>query len=1449
MPKEEVEVIKESKSKEKSTKVKKEKSTKKTTKEKKEKTKEKITKKKDAAEEEDLHEDRKFNQKSQLEHLKLRPNMYLGSIEIDSRQIYVIDENSNKFVLEELAFPLGLLKIIDEIVVNAIDHHTLNQKTVTWIDIRFEEDTGEISVCNNGPGIDVIKVKTLNDGEMYKPQAIFSQFLAGDNFEKNKDRIVGGMNGLGGKVTNAFSSVLKIETFDAKRGRFYSQTFRDRLEVIEEPYVKEFTKERIKYLQDTYQGDTKAHLRDTTFTESESSDETSSEDSDASEKSYMEDGYNTSDINFDGFTEVKFIPDYKAFGYKKYDNKVAEVIEKLVYTRAIHTRAFLTNCKVSYNGNTFKVCDSDSEDSDVEDNEENLEENLEENTKKKSKEKKEKKLKITKNKDVNIFVEVCKMFIDKKIGFFHTILKHPTDPRLNMDLCVGISDGKFRHFSLINGICVYRGGTHIKYLSNKIVEYLMPKIMHALPKEQKIHPSIILNNLFIFVRMSVINPSFDAQTKYELTTKTDTFEVYKFKEKGKNNDIDGIWDLAENYIMSSIIGKLSDKPKTRVNRSKVMLKKGSDAKFAGAKKSEHARYLFIAEGDSAMGLIDSGINHKETELKRDYCGVFSIQGVPLNARKEVNTFEDKKNNKLVRLRSEKLQKNVRFSDLVKIMGLDYEKSYDLTPEGDKEYASLRYDYIVISTDADTDGRGMIGALLVNFFTLFWPGLIERGIIKALTTPMIRAYPKNSKGIVKEFYSLHGYKEWVTAEFNGDDEAVLKKYLVNYYKGLASTQDFEVFPTFKDFESKLTTFSYDKYAPDTLDTYFGNDTDARKDVLCTPVDEDDIVEYNSSKTLPISTFLNVDTKEFQRDNIMRKLPHVCDGLVPSRRKTLYAARKYKKIETEKVKVAIFTGFVIENAAYMHGDASLNATIIKMAQKFVGARNLPLLIGLGQFGKRTGEKAGSPRYVYIKINKALTDAIFKKEDDYLLPYVFEEGERVEPEYYCPVIPMCALENMQLPATGWKVQLWARDFTKVMKNVRRMINCEIGKCRNMPIWLRGNDCDIRIASDGKEYMVGKYKYDKNSNTVIITELPIGIFNQKYIASVAEVIDKKTKAKSYIKEIKNVVDHSYFDEKTNEDKVLIHFELQPGAIDLIKEKYDNALKNKKVIMRSDPTKNSANADKKDAKSIDVDHSNESIKDSPKESLLESGQRSDTNQNEDSTFDSSGKSIEEIVSDEISPEDYVADSLFDHIETFFKLRLCINSNINVIDIGNEVKEYKYYSSIVNNWFKERKRLYKERILRQIKLKELYIKMLENIVRFSKERDEMKITNKTPIGVFESTLDKNNYTRFDKTVLMNPKFLPASEFENKILKSESASYNYIIDMTYRSLLKEACIKRDEELAKEKAELAELYEDCVESDTSFIGQKTWLKEFDVAKEVINKGIKDGWDTKSRKFKFD
>ena len=113
----------------------------------------------------------------------------------------------------------------------------------------------------------------------------------------------------------------------------------------------------------------------------------------------------------------------------------------------------------------------------------------------------------------------------------------------------------------------------------------------------------------------------------------------------------------------------------------------------------------------------------------------------------------------------------------------------------------------------------------------------------------------------------------------------------------------------------------------------------------------------------------------------------DGLKPGQRKILFSCfKRGKSMIKNEIKVAQLAGYVSEHSAYHHGEQSLAATIVGMAQTYVGSNNIALLYPSGQFGTRLmgGKDAASPRYIFTKLPQ-LTRLIFHPDDDPLLSFL--------------------------------------------------------------------------------------------------------------------------------------------------------------------------------------------------------------------------------------------------------------------------------------------------------------------------------------------------------------------------------------------------------------------------------------------------------------------------------
>ena len=950
---------------------------------------------------------RKVKQISLLEHAK-KKSMWAGSKEMQTIETYVLEQEC--FKLEELKYPPALLKIIDEVIVNALDHFVHNPKTVTEINVKF--DNGTISVYNNGPGISIEKTKNINGVEMYIPQMIASEFLAGDNIDDTGDNIKGGTNGVGLKLANAFSNIMILETID--NGFLYKQVFKNGLTIIEPPSITK-TKEK-------------------------------------------------------PYTRITFEPNYKEFNI---DSTFYPTLDKLLTTRS-YQGAVYVKAKFKYNDVLI---------------------------------------------DIPSFNSFCRMFTCNEV------LTTTINAEYVWDVGFAISDGKECQLSIVNGVHMPKGGTHILHIQKLLVENLKEYVEKEIKKAGvKFNKNYILNNVHIFMKGSIPSPQFLSQTKEAISDPIEKFKNYKIPETFYKK----LWDLLAPAILDSFLKTQIGSTKTRTNRSKIDVPKYKEAKFCRDAKECLKCGLIITEGDSASGTADTGLLDKATpEFTYDYYGVFGIQGVMMNGLKE--SLEVINKGTVKRIPKKKINDNDRISCLIKVLGLDFNKTY----EDDKEFKTLRYGFLVGLMDQDLDGFNIFG-LLSTFIMTYWPALVKKGFIRRINTPVIRAYPTSKKDFVKEFYSEKEAKIWMDSL----DEKTLAKYKIQYYKGLGThRQSFkEVTQMFKNIDSKIVTYILDENAIKTMFIYYGTETSDRKQALSFPVNKD----YSDKKNIPISEHFEIDSKSFQRDNIIRKLLNLVDGFVSSRRKVFYTIRKHGNGE---IKVQGLAGKVVADANYHHGEASLESTITRMAQGYPMARNLPLLLPLGQYGTRSkGYKDyASSRYIYTKVNNKLADKLFRKEDEFILEYEIEDGKRYEPKYYVPIIPYVLCETNELPATGWAINIQARDIDHIIKNLRLMINGEISHCKPLPMWNRCFKGSIR-KYNGRNYSVGNYDYDPKKRIVHITELPLGVFSNTYLKGSDDEKDKEDKKGIQTKEF---IDD--FDDDTTMDGVDIKLYLKEGAFEKI--------------------------------------------------------------------------------------------------------------------------------------------------------------------------------------------------------------------------------------------------------------------------------------------------------------
>lgn len=645
--------------------------------------------------------------------------------------------------------------------------------------------------------------------------------------------------------------------------------------------------------------------------------------------------------------------------------------------------------------------------------------------------------------------------------------------------------------SFVNGIWTIKGGKHVDYIVNQITKNMID-IIKKKNKDLNVKPQHIKDNLLIMVKSTIVNPSFDSQTKDTLTTPVSKFgskaELSKqFYNKLYNTKlIENVIELTEMYMNKSF-KKTDGKKKTQVKG----ISKLDDAIWAGTKKSDKCT-LILTEGDSAKSTAIAGLS----EVGREQYGVFPLRGKLLN---------------VLDITGSKIAGNEEITNLKKIIGLEANKKYD-------DVKSLRYGKIMIMTDQDVDGSHIKG-LLFNMFNTLWPSLIKiDGFLSSMLTPIIKAKKKNE---IIEFYNLTDYDNW---KKNNN----VNKWEIKYYKGLGTSTDKEAKQYFKNI--KNVDYIYDeKESKEKIDLAFNKKrADDRKEWLY-GYNKQDVLDYKKTK-VNYEDFIDKDLIHFSIYDTGRSLPSFCDGLKISTRKILYSA--FKRNLVKEIRVAQLAGYVSENANYHHGEKSLQDAIVGMAQNFIGSNNINLLMPNGQFGTRIqgGKDSASPRYIHTELNP-LTFSIFSKEDLPILNYLDDDGDKIEPEFYLPVIPMILINGVIGIGTGFSCNIPCynpQDLIDIYKNLLTSndINKTFSEIKSIKPYYTGHLGNI--IKEGNKY-ISKGVYKRISpNQIEITELPIGTWTQDYKDFLEKYIEKNPKIlKDY---------ESHYTE--NSIKFILHFE-----------------------------------------------------------------------------------------------------------------------------------------------------------------------------------------------------------------------------------------------------------------------------------------------------------------------
>jgi len=692
-----------------------------------------------------------------------------------------------------------------------------------------------------------------------------------------------------------------------------------------------------------------------------------------------------------------------------------------------------------------------------------------------------KKVKIGYNGET-IPVKNFQQYIDMYIGDKSTTKRvYEIDEKNNRwEYAVAISPThEFIAISFVNGICTFKGGKHVDYIRGQITR----KIAAYIEKKKKIvvNENAIKEQLILFLRCDIVNPSFDSQTKDYMNTPSSKFGSTCTVSEGFIEKVAkmGVMDLACSLTEAkeNRLAKKTDGQKTKTIRG---IANFVDANDAGTPKSKDC-ILILCEGLSALSGIVSGLSSAD----RNTIGIYPLKGKLLNVRGE---------------QIKRVNENKEITDLKKIIGLESGRIYESMADIHKQ---LRYGKIMFVTDQDLDGSHIKG-LCINVFHSEWASLFKiPGFLSFMNTPILRA----KKGTqTRLFYNDGEYQAWKDSLVPNGTEAqirhALKSWTIKYFKGLGTSTSAE----FKEYfaNKKIVDF-----------VYTGPDSDNSIDMVFNKKRADDrktwLEDYN--KTLYLDTnrpsvqyqeFINQELIHFSTYDCDRSIPNMVDGLKTSLRKILFSA--FKRRLTQEIKVAQFSGYVSEHSSYHHGEASLNGAIVNMAQNFVGSNNIHLLEPLGQFGTRLqgGDDSASERYIFTQLS-GITRALFPEADDAILTYLDDDGTSVEPEYYVPILPFALINGISGIGTGFSCSIPAYNPATIVTYLRNWLSGKDNSTTEFLPYYEGFTGSVKKIDDHKYLIKGVYE-KTGPDTVRIQELPVGTWTMPYITFLESLMDGNT-------------------------------------------------------------------------------------------------------------------------------------------------------------------------------------------------------------------------------------------------------------------------------------------------------------------------------------------------------
>ena len=244
--------------------------------------------------------------------------------------------------------------------------------------------------------------------------------------------------------------------------------------------------------------------------------------------------------------------------------------------------------------------------------------------------------------------------------------------------------------------------------------------------------------------------------------------------------------------------------------------------------------------------------------------------------------------------------------------------------------------------------------------------------------------------------------------------------------------------------------------------------------------EETTEFHTLDKVPLQDIVKEEYRIYQIYTLMdRAIPYLADGLKPGQRRILYTLWKHRGKGLMKVSSA--TGLVL--TLHPHGPASVESTIVNLAQDYTFSNNYPLIAKKGYFGERMETKPAASRYIECKIGKIADIILFDDMNQVEMIPNYDE-KAMEPLFFLPKLPTMLLNGAEGIGTGFSSVIPSFHHKDIVASMIQYV--QTGKAKKIKPFSHHYDQEIQIEKSGK--LIFHMRFEQKGEKIFITELPRG-------------------------------------------------------------------------------------------------------------------------------------------------------------------------------------------------------------------------------------------------------------------------------------------------------------------------------------------------------------------------